>query len=263
MQKHKSLLPDLLYSNKSKVSLKRAAKQRSKSVQVGNSSLLNIKELELTKVRRSTKPTISPKPVKIWHLDKYKCETCNDILQFKIEDINKLQHHFKFCTTYSIYFPLIALVEGQIGKDEDKKFIEENPSITYPKRAQSVCKRAGQKWKNIKHEFSEAAELSNQLIRPDQSENYDCDNYENHLRWLHVIAQNIKGAKEIVKEIENALLPYNQPSSSEKTLKRKWEKTFANIKHKINDDQLIETLRKIVRNRTVIPEIYLCSCHKE
>lgn len=256
MQKHKPL-PDLLGGKvkKGKVYLPRIVKLRSKLVQVGNSS-------ELTKVRRSTKHTTSPKFDEIWH-DTFNCETCIDILQFKIQDINKLQHYFKFCNTYSIYYSLIALVEEQIGEDQDKQFIEENPSITYPKRAQSICKRAGQKWKNIKHEFSEAAKLSNQLIRPDQSANYNCDDYENHLKCLLVIAQNIKGGKEILQEIENVLLPYNQPSSSKNPLQQKWEKTFVNVEHKENDNQLIETLRKTVRNRTIIPEIYECSCHEK
>jgi hypothetical protein len=188
-----------------------------------------------------------------------KCYSCDVLSNFTDEQVGQLQHHYKFCSTYSIYFRTITVLKRKIFSDKDwRKNLEiENLKITKDTNvfdidnAKLICQLASSVLStstNITELFTRAAALSEELIGPTETAKFNCDNYKDYLELLLEISQLIGADKVLIEDIELYLKPF-QPkhiNNAKKDRARKWDETFVDLKHSSGDSNLGYELNNII-----------------
>ena len=234
--------------------------------------------------------------VRVYHSPQ--CRSCADLQSISEENMAHLQHHFKFCTIYSIYCRVMKNLEiTVVSKKISDLFYEQTHHIMLPDQAKRLCFAIRDKCNDIfsigdrqqlnrgtsalievDSLFETAANMSDELIGPAESGEFNCDRYEEYLRCLQDIAKLIKAEKKLLDDIENYLKPYcPQPKEemppvgttrSQTSKVKEWDKTFVDLKHSINDQHFGSEWKQIAEPQNsegnlIFPKTYSFECHEQ
>ncbi|EFX81371.1 hypothetical protein DAPPUDRAFT_224229 [Daphnia pulex] len=221
---------------------------------------------------------------KVWHGNG--CPSCADLYSIKKEIMACLQHHYKHCSCYSIYYRLMAILQTKVKSLAGR--IKKEFHFLNSDQAKQICIAASNKQKCVKNArlFKKAADLSDQLIGPAETAKFDCNRYEEYLTLLLDIADNILKTddKELIQDIKNYLKPFSQTrtddeSSTDEALcveadtrldasgvKKTWNETYLELRHPFGDEEFGKNLKEIVQPKRgerciFFPQKYDFPCH--
>lgn len=211
-----------------------------------------------------------------------KCYSCDVLSNFTDEQLGQLQHHYKFCSIYSIYFRIIMFLMTTIISNKDwlkNEKITKDTKVFDPDNAKLICQLASSVLStstDVTELFTEAAALSEELKGPTETAEFNCDNYKTYLELLLKISQLIKADKVLIEDIELYLKPF-QPKHSTTTNKKgskcrsqatkitRWEETFVHLRHSPDNGEFGKELKKIFEPQIdedyFLPSEYKANCH--
>ena len=220
------------------------------------------------------------------------CRSCADLQSISEENMAHLQHHFKFCTTYSIYYRVMKNLEITVVSKKISN--QTNQHVLHHNQAKSLCRATREKSNDIfsigdrqqlnrstpalidvDSLFETAANMSDELIGPAESGAFNCDRYEEYLRCLQSIAKLIKADQKLLDDIENYLKPYCPQKKEEmppvgttrsQTSKvKEWDETFVDLKHSTDDQHFGSEWKQIAEsdNNLIFPKMYTFGCHEQ
>lgn len=230
--------------------------------------------------------------IQVWHGPK--CPSCAAIMNIKEENMKRLQHHFKYCSCYSVYYRTMSLLESLIlsypiiGFKKKQK----EPHFLNHSQAKQLCELSALHptvSADNSELFQKAAELASQLKEPTDTESFNCDRYEEYMRLLLEITEfirqtmsqhlnngkNVEDVKILITNITNYLKPFDQnqdkstsvtKSRSTTAKTRKWNETFADLRHPSGDNDFGNELKEIAEPQSgeecfLFPDKYTCKCH--
>jgi hypothetical protein len=196
----------------------------------------------------------------VWHGTH--CDTCVALNSINKINFAALQHHFKYCATYCVFYQLMVDLEKQVVSNEDIKDKYEKLSHIYQsEQAQRLCVfwvenmqdfpsiKSGSSKRAIQL-FKKAAKLSQELLGPVDTIAFDCKRYEEYMRLLLEMAQITKADEELIGDIEMYLKPFDRNpiatrSQTNEMNEMKWDETFFDLKHSPEDEDFGSNLKKI------------------
>ncbi len=215
--------------------------------------------------------------IKVWHGNE--CPSCVALSSIKEEIMACLQHHYKHCSCYSIFYRLMAFLETQVevpgGFYKESHFLNHN-------QAKQLCETASkkQKCKASSLLLKRAAELSDQLLGPVETAAFNCDHYEEYMNLLLDIAEKClkSGDKTLIEDIKNYLKPFSRNQTSDEITGygkivedpqaefKKWNETFLELSHSSGDEEFGKNLKDIIEPKRggkcfFFPEKYDFPCH--
>jgi hypothetical protein len=220
---------------------------------------------------------------KVWHGNE--CPSCADLYSIKKEIMACLQHHYKHCACYSIYYRLMAILQTKVKTLTGR--IKTESHFLNSDQAKQICIAASnnrQKCDKNVRLFKKAADLSDQLIGPAETAKFDCNRYKEYMRLLLNIADNILKTddKELIQDIKNYLKPFGQTQTDDEStdeglcvedpglgtsgVKETWSETYLELRHPLGDEEFGKNLKEIVEPKRgekciFFPEKYDFPCH--
>jgi hypothetical protein len=216
--------------------------------------------------------------ITVWHGDH--CPNCSALSKISELNFARLQHHFKYCATYCVFYQLMADLEERVMlNDNIKDKYEKLSPIFHSEQAHHLCqllemypqavtfagsessKRAATQL------FKKAAELSGELLGPAETATFDCDRYEKYMRLLLEIAHITKADIELIGDIKMYLKPFEHNRMATRSQTNvKWDETFFDLKHSPEDDNFGRDLKEIMEPELgeksfLIPTEYKAKCH--
>ncbi len=216
---------------------------------------------------------------KVWHGNQ--CPSCVALSSIKEEIMACLQHHYKHCACYSIFYRVMAFLETLVevpgGFEKESHFLNHN-------QAKQLCETASSKQKGKASSLllKRAAELSDQLLGPVETAAFNCDHYEEYMKLLLDIAEkclkNEDKIRILIEDIKNHLKPFSRNQKNDEitghrqTAKdsqpevKKWNETYLALSHSSGDEEFGKNLKDIVepkrgRKCFFFPEKYDFLCH--
>ena len=226
------------------------------------------------------------------------CPSCAALDSIKARNMARLQHHYKHCACYSIYYRFIDFLKTTVKEVPTEGELQTDSRFLNHNEAKEWCLTESNHKIYRGHSllFQEAAKLSDQLLGPAETATFDCDCYEKYLRLLLDIAEkmihpNRKENRKIVNDvkilkddIKNYLKPFNENTNDERINTnnneginaresqwqlfkvKKWNETFIELGHSPVDEVFGKDLKEIVepkRGETCFffPEHYQFKCH--
>jgi hypothetical protein len=218
----------------------------------------------------------------VWHHEN--CHSCKALQRIEEKHMARLQHHFKFCDVYSVYYRTIKSVAAIIQLPE-----RINPEIHFlhQEQAKEIWTLASQQMKSKENPqlFQCAVEMSSQFLGPAETATFNCDDFKKHLELLLDIAQficlkfknrNKEQVQELIGDIETYLKPFRHQDQAEETVMtglrsitariRKWDETFVHLRHSPEDNNFGNNLKDIADPKPgqeciFFPEEYQFKCH--
>ncbi len=209
--------------------------------------------------------------ITVWHGPH--CHNCVALKSIDETNFARLQHHFKYCSTYCVYYQLMADIEKQIMSNENiKDKYKKESHIFHSKQAQHLCELSAenpQAFSSTKSEllFEMAAKLSEELLGPAETATFNCDRYEEYMRLLLEIARITNAEIELIGDIEMYLKPFDRnPIETRSSPYNKWNETFFDLQHSPEDTNFGRDLKEIAEpelseNSFLIPTEYKAKCH--
>lgn len=196
--------------------------------------------------------------ITVWH--GHHCPNCVALNSINEVNFARLQHRFKYCATYCVYYHLMTDIEKQVVSNENMKDKYEKLSHIYrSEQAQRLCVLLVENVQEfpsiIKSEsskraiqlFKKAAKLSGELLGPAETTAFDCKRYEEYMRLLLEIAQMIQADAELIGDIKMYLKPFERSNRIGTRSKPhvKWGETFWDLKHSPQDEHFGSNLKEI------------------
>jgi hypothetical protein len=108
----------------------------------------------------------------VWHHEN--CHSCKALQRIEEKHMARLQHHFKFCDVYSVYYRTIKSVAAIIQLPE-----RINPEIHFlhQEQAKEIWTLASQQMKSKENPqlFECAVEMSSQFLGPAETATFNCE----------------------------------------------------------------------------------------
>ena len=217
-----------------------------------------------------------------WHHEN--CHSCKALQRIEEKHMARLQHHFKFCDVYSVYYRTIKSVAAIIQLPE-----RINPEIHFlhQEQAKEIWTLASNQMKSKENPqlFECAVEMSSQFLGPAETATFNCDEFKKHLELLLDIAQficlkfknrNKEQVQELIGDIETYLKPFRHQDQAKETVMtglrsitakiKKWDETFLHLRHSPEDNNFGNNLKDIADPKPgqeciFFPEEYQFKCH--